>query len=82
LFFEFCFAGCKSDAEVATIFSKIALQQQLGALKIALGAFVKRSVGPWLAGRDVNEPSSGGAERMAMLLRRCRLAEKALFNKI
>ncbi len=82
LFFEFCLAGCKSDAEVATIFSKIALQQQLGALKIALGAFVKRSVGPWLAGRDVNEPSSGGAERMAMLLRRCRLAEKALFNKI
>ena len=82
LFFEFCLAGCKSEAEVATIFSKIALQPQLGTLKIALGAFVKRSVGPWLAGRDVNEPNSGGAERMAMLLRRCRLAERALLSKI
>lgn len=82
LFFEFCLAGCKSDTEVATMFSKVAFQQQLGAFKIALGAFIKRSVGPWLAGRDVNEPSSGGAQRMAMLLRRCRLAEKALLSKV
>lgn len=82
LVFEFCLVGCKSDAEVATIFSKSASQQQLGAFRVALGAFVKRSVGPWLAVRDVNEPSSGGPERMAMLLRRCRLAEKALLSKV
>ena len=82
LFFEFCLAGCKSDVEVAKIFSKSASQQHLGSFRIALGAFVKRSVGPWLAVRDVNEPSSGGAQRMAMLLRRCRLAEKALLSKV
>lgn len=82
LFFEHCFAGCKTDADVATIFAKIGTQQQLGTLKIALGAFLMRSVGPWLAGKDPLDPGNGGAERLELLLRRCRVAERALLGKL
>ena len=78
LFFENCFAGCSSDNEVASIFLKISGQPQLGALKLALGAFLKRSVGPWLASKDPEDASSGGAVQLTMLLKRCRLAERAL----
>ena len=82
LFFENCLGGCKTDADVASIFARIASQQQLGSLKIALGAFLKRTVGPWLAAKDPLDPGSGGAERLEMLLRRCRMAERALLGTL
>jgi hypothetical protein len=47
------------------------------ALRAGLLAFLRRSVGPWLAAR---EPGSGGlsSQQLGELLRRLRGAEKAL----
>lgn len=55
----------------------IAAQPELKPLRSALGAFLRRSVGPWLAAK---EPGAGGltAEQLGELLRRLRGAEKAL----
>ena len=55
----------------------IAAQPELKPLKQALAAFLRRSVGPWLAAK---QPGAGGlsAEQLGELLRRLRGAEKAL----
>lgn len=57
--------------------SSIAAQPELKPLRLALAAFLRRSVGPWLAAK---EPGAGGlsAEQLGELLRRLRGAEKAL----
>ena len=46
-------------------------------MRLALAAFFRRSVGPWLAAK---EPGAGGltAEQLGELLRRLRGAERAL----
>lgn len=55
----------------------IAIQPELKPLRTALGAFLRCSVGPWLAAK---QPGSSGlsAEQLGELLRRLRGAEKAL----
>lgn len=55
----------------------IAAKPELKPLRVGLAAFLRRSVGPWLA---VREPGSGGlsSEQLGELLRRLRGAEKAL----
>ena len=55
----------------------IAAVKELKSLRLALAAFFRRSVGPWLAAK---EPGAGGltAEQLGELLRRLRGAERAL----
>ena len=56
---------------------RITAQPELKPLRTALAAFLRRSVGPWLAAK---QPGSSGlsAEQLGELLRRLRGAEKAL----
>lgn len=62
---------------LALLLCSIAAQPELKPLRTALGAFLRRGVGPWLAAK---EPGAGGltAEQLGELLRRLRGAEKAL----
>lgn len=55
----------------------ISAQPELKPLRVALAAFLRRSVGPWLAAK---QPGAGGlsAEQLGELLRRLRGAERAL----
>lgn len=55
----------------------ISAQPELKPLRVALAAFLRRSVGPWLAAK---QPGQGGlsAEQLGELLRRLRGAERAL----
>lgn len=55
----------------------ISAQPELKPLRVALAAFLRRSVGPWLAAK---QPGAGGlsAEQLGELLRRLRSAERAL----
>ncbi|KAL4421444.1 hypothetical protein ABPG75_010735 [Micractinium tetrahymenae] len=77
VFFEHLLASCKSAADSTSLFQRIAAQPELKSLRSALGAFLQRSVGPWLAAK---EPGAGGltAEQLGELLRRLRGAEKVL----
>lgn len=80
LVFENVLAGCKSNDDLASLFSRISAQEQLVSLKAGLLSFLKTSVGPWLASKDAKS-TPGGEERLALLLKRCRAAEKALGGK-
>ncbi|KAI7835645.1 hypothetical protein COHA_010459 [Chlorella ohadii] len=77
IFFEHLLAACKSAGESAAVFKRISAQPELKPLRVALAAFLRRSVGPWLAAK---QPGAGGlsAEQLGELLRRLRGAERAL----
>lgn len=81
LFFEHMLYGCRKDEDVPALFERGVTRgtaRPLSGLRGSLLAFLKRNVGPWLAMKDPKDPSNGGPERLSLLLRRCRAAERAL----
>ena len=70
--------GCGGDGDVVAIFSKISAQKQLESVRIGLGAFLKRRVGPWLVDSEGKKGGGGGDDVDDKILKRCRLAERVL----
>ncbi|PSC75596.1 nucleolar MIF4G domain-containing 1 [Micractinium conductrix] len=69
MFWRICFqhllATCKTADDCTLLFRRIAAVKELKSLRLALAAFFRRSVGPWLAAK---EPGAGGltAEQLAL----------------
>ena len=75
---EFTLESPKTEADVTRIFERVAVRPQLKSLQSKLKAFLRRSVGPWIANKDPKDPAYGGPERLEKLLRRCQVAELGL----
>lgn len=80
LFFKHFFLSVKKSDDLGLIFGRIVAQPQLAGLKTGIVMFLKTSVGPWLANKDP-KTTPGGEEKLAVLLKRCRSAEKILSGK-
>jgi hypothetical protein len=79
IFFEQLFDCARTSDDVAATFARIAMLPEHKALRVTLRAFLRQSVGPWLAAREPEGVAKGGGgERLTRLLRGCRAAEKAL----
>ncbi|KAK9823765.1 hypothetical protein WJX72_005349 [[Myrmecia] bisecta] len=79
ILFEQLLLGCKDQEAVSAIFARITAQKPLASLRGALGTFLRRKLGPWVASREAKPGSQTlSEEHLETLLRRLRQAEKAL----
>lgn len=80
--FESMLKEVGSQEEMVTLFSKVVTADNLADLRRGLVTFIKQSVGPWIAQKEVDSNPGSSSVKVETLLKRCRLMERVLAGRV
>jgi nucleolar MIF4G domain-containing protein 1 len=82
ILFESMLKEVGSQEEMVTLFSKVMTADNLADLRRGLLTFIKQSLGPWIARKELDSNPGSSSVKVETLLKRCRLMERVLAGRV